>query len=70
MTYMDLEAKQLRDIAKETGCIKPCKYKKYRLNWDPEPMPQTFKYTDGFGLWASTIYSMVGNFSLLSTLSV
>ena len=51
-----------RDISNETGCNKPCKYKKYMLDWDRRPMPATFKSTDGFGLWAIKDYVTVGKY--------
>ena len=57
---MDFDYKHLEDIGKDTGCIKPCKYKKYRLDWDREPMPVSLKATDGFGLLATSNYTMVG----------
>ena len=63
--YLDLDFKHLRDIAKETGCIKPCKYKKYRLDWDRQPMPAGFKETtEGFGLFGTSNYTTVGLFLL------
>ena len=58
--YWDLDYKHLKDIARETGCIKPCKYKKYRLDWDREPMVKTFRTTEGFGLLATSNYTTVG----------
>ena len=58
--YQDLDFKHLREMAKETGCIKPCKYKKYRLDWDRQPMPTTMKSTDGFGLSPTSNYTTVG----------
>ena len=58
--YMGLEFKHLRDISKDTGCKKPCKYKKYKMIWDQQPMPVTRKPTDGFGLRAITNYTTVG----------
>ena len=67
--YLNLDYKHLRDIAKETGCIKPCKYKKYRLDWDRQRMSETFKSTYGFGLLATSYYATVGLFLLISTLS-
>ena len=57
---MDLEFNHLRDITKDIGCNKPCKYKKYRMIWERQPMPVTSKVTDGFGLSAITNYTMVG----------
>ena len=65
--YMDLDKKHVRDIAKDTGCIKPCKYKKYRLDWEKQPMPETSISTDGFGLAATSNYTTVGIILLLST---
>ena len=64
---MDLDVKHVNDLAKDTGCIKPCKYKKYRLDWEKQPMPKTFKSTDGFGLAATSNYTTVGIILLLST---
>ena len=64
--YLGLDYKHLRDTSKETGCNKPCKYKKYKLDWDRRPMPATFKSTDGFGLWAIKNYTKVGKLLLLS----
>ena len=61
--YLDLDYKHLRGIAKETGCTKPCKYKKYRLDWDRQSMPALLKSTDGFGLSATSNYTTVGLFN-------
>ena len=57
---MHLEYIHLRDISKDIGCNKPCKYKKYRMAWDRQPMPVTRVPTDGFGLLAITNYTTVG----------
>ena len=65
--YLDLDYKHLKDIARETGCIKPCKYKRYRLDCDQQPMSAAFKETiDGFGLWAISNYTMVGMFTFIN----
>ena len=58
--YQDIDFKHLREMAKETGCIKPCKYKKYRLDWDQQPMPAEFKSADGFGLSPTSNHTTVG----------
>ena len=57
---MDLDYRHPRVTLKETGCNKPCKYKKYKLDWDRRPMPATYQSTDGFGLWAIKNYVTVG----------
>ena len=58
--YRGLDVKHLRDLANETGCIKPCKYKKYRLDWDRQSMPKIFKSAEGFGLSATSNFTTVG----------
>ena len=58
--YVDLDYKHPRDTLIETGCYKPCKYKKYKVDWDIMPMPPTYESTDGFGLWAIKNYVKVG----------
>ena len=58
--YMHLEFQHLRDILEKTKCKKPCKYKKYRMVWDRQPMPVTRTPTDGFGLRAISNYTTVG----------
>jgi len=57
--YVKLYFQHLRDISKDAGCNKPCKYKKYRMIWDRQPMPATRTPTDGFGLLAITNYTTV-----------
>ena len=58
--YLGLDYRHPRSSSKKTGCYKPCKYKKYKLDWDRRPMPATFKSTDGFGLWAIKNFTKVG----------
>ena len=58
--HMKLQFHHLRDISKDFGCNKPCKYNKYRMTWDPQSMPATSESTDGFGLLAITDYTTVG----------
>ena len=65
--YLHLDYKHMRDEATDTGCIKPCKYKRYRLDCDQQPMSAAFKETiDGFGLWAISNYTMVGMFTFIN----
>ena len=58
--YNDLEHKDISDISKETGCDKPCKYRKYRI------VGRTHYKTDdpvskaSIGFSASTNYTRVG----------
>ena len=58
--YIELDYKHQRDISKESGCHKPCKYKKYKLDWENQHFPMTQTETEGFGLWAISNYTMVG----------
>ena len=58
--YIELDYKHQRDISKDTGCHKPCKYKKYKLDWEKQHFPMTQTETEGFGLWAISNYTMVG----------
>ena len=58
--YLELDFQHLRDISKDVGCNKPCKYNKYRMIWDRQPMIATKVPTDGFGLLAITNYTTVG----------
>ena len=58
--YIELDYKHQRDISKDTGCHKPCKYKKYKLDWEKQHFPMTQTETKGFGLWAISNYTMVG----------
>ena len=58
--YTHLDFIHLRDISNDIGCNKPCKYKKYRMIWDRQPMPVIRTPTDGFGLMAITNYTTVG----------
>ena len=66
--YLDLDYQHLKDIAKKTGCIKPCKYKKYRLDWDRRYWSNDFKSTEGFGLSATSNYTTVGFYSYFNQL--
>ena len=58
--YIELDYKHQRDISKDTGCHKPCKYQKYKLDWEKQHFPMTQTETEGFGLWAISNYTMVG----------
>ena len=57
----------LKDIS-NIGCNKPCKYKKYRMNWDRRQTTLTNEPTDGFGLVAITNLITVGKISLQTNL--
>ena len=61
--YLDLDYQHLKNIAKKTGCIKPCKYKKYRLDWDRRYWSNDFKATEGFGLSATSNHTTVALYS-------
>ena len=54
-------AKDARAISSETGCKKPCKYKKYRLLGEAKKVPFDEKYTDGLLLWSMTNDKMVSD---------
>ena len=58
--YADLEHKDISDISKETGCDKPCKYRKYRKLARTHYKPVDSESKASFGFSASTNYTMVG----------
>ena len=49
-----------RLINKETGCYKPCSYRKYNLIGDHQQPPTNINFTDGFMLWSFTDDILVG----------
>lgn len=49
-----------RLINKETGCYKPCSYRKYNLIGDHQRPPTNINFTDGFMLWSFTDDILVG----------
>ena len=57
--YADLEHKDISEISKETGCDKPCKYRKYRILGEHyyKPVDSESKASIGFG--GSTNYTKV-----------
>ena len=58
LAFAYLEHRDMKDISRETGCDKPCKYKKYRLIGGPHRLPDDMSIKD-FGLWAITNYTTV-----------
>ena len=49
--FTKLDTSESEEVTKITGCLKPCKYKQYRLIG--EPMPSTFKTEHYvFSLWS------------------
>ena len=45
--FIQQEHLDIRDLSRETGCEKPCRYKKYRLIGDPQVFEiQDFSITD------------------------
>ena len=48
-------------ISENTGCLKPCKYKKYNLMGDRQPMPPGLYSTDGFGIMGTANDTTVGS---------
>ena len=50
----------VRNISVNTGCEKPCKYKKYSLMGEPQPMPPELNSTGGFGIMGSADDTTVG----------
>ena len=60
--YADLEHRDIMEISEETGCEKPCKYRKYRLIGGPLNIfdKSTTPQIQDFGLWAFTNYTTVG----------
>ena len=57
--YIQQEHLDIRDLSKETGCEKPCKYKKYRRGGKPEYVPADSNTTRVFGIYAVTNYTLV-----------
>ena len=49
----------IRDLSKETGCEKPCKYRKYRKGGKPTYVPDDSNSTEVFGIFAVTNYTVV-----------
>ena len=58
--YADLEHKDISDISKETGCDKPCKYRKYRILGRHYYNPDDSESKASIGFSASTNYLVVG----------
>ena len=58
--YIQQEHLDIRDLSRETGCEKPCKYKKYRRGGKPEYLKGNFdNSTKDFGIYAVTNYTRV-----------
>ena len=58
--YADLGSKDIMDISEETGCDKPCKYRKYRLTGKQQLKSAGSDSARDFGLWAISNYTTVG----------
>ena len=58
--YNSLLFGSVRVISANTGCKKPCKYKKYTLVGEPNPMPPIYASTGGFGILAAANDTTVG----------
>ena len=61
--YIQQEHLDIRDLSKETGCEKPCKYKKYRRGGKPKYLKGDSNTTEDFGIFAVTNYTLVSTIS-------
>ena len=57
--YIQQEHLDIRDLSRETGCEKPCKYKKYRRGGKPKYLKDDSNYAEDFGIYAATNYTLV-----------
>ena len=49
----------IKDLSKETGCEKPCQYKKYRRGGKPQYLQSSSNASEDFGIFAVTNYTSV-----------
>ena len=68
--YKSLLFGAVHTISSDTGCRKPCKYKKYRLMEDRQPMASGFAGAEGFGIWAAANDTTVCFFFLKETKNI
>ena len=61
--YIQQEHLDIRDLSRETGCEKPCKYKKYRRGDRPKYLKDDSNTTKDFGVLAVTNYTLVSTTS-------
>ena len=57
--HIQQERLDIKDLSKETGCRKPCKYKKYRRGGKPQYLKDDSNNAEDFGIYAVTNYTRV-----------
>ena len=61
--YIQQEHLDIRDLSRETGCEKPCKYRKYRRGGKPKYLKDNADNAEDFGIYAVTNYTRVSTTS-------